>query len=89
MPKGLPSHNELLHHRSIADSMESRRPRAILVEPDEATCASCRPALRARRVMVPFQGDEVLSVILSKVLSSAADDKITDPAILLQLERWA
>jgi len=46
------------------------------------------PALRARRVMVPFQGDEVLSVILSKVLSSAADDKITDPAILLQLERW-
>jgi hypothetical protein len=45
--------------------------------------------LCARRVMVPFQGDEVLSVILSKMLSSAADDKITDLAILLQLERWA
>jgi hypothetical protein len=47
------------------------------------------PPPKHRGLDVPFQGDEVLSVILSKVLSSAADDKITDLAILLQLERWA
>jgi len=36
-------------------------------------------------VLLPFDGDEVLSVILSKVVLLAADDKITDPAILNQL----
>jgi hypothetical protein len=38
-------------------------------------------------VMLPFDGDQVLSVILSKALLLAADNKITDPAILQQLKR--
>jgi hypothetical protein len=37
--------------------------------------------------MLPFEGDQVLAVILSKVLLLAADDKITDPSILMQLGR--
>jgi Domain of unknown function (DUF4132) len=62
----------------------------ILVEPDDRyLCIVPASSARARRVMLPFEGDEVLSVILSKVLLLAADDKITDPAILLQLERRA
>jgi hypothetical protein len=39
--------------------------------------------------MLPFEGDEVLSAILSKALLLAADDKITDPTILRQLQRRA
>src|SRR5215475_10061428 len=39
------------------------------------------------KVMLPFDGDHVLSVILSKALLLAADDKITDPAILQQLKQ--
>jgi hypothetical protein len=37
--------------------------------------------------MLPFEGDQVLSVIVSKVLLLAADDKITDPTILQQLRQ--
>jgi hypothetical protein len=36
-------------------------------------------------VMLPFDGDQVLSVILSKAVLLAADDKITDETILRQL----
>lgn len=38
-------------------------------------------------VKLPFEGDRVLSVILSKALLLAADDAITDPSILHQLKR--
>jgi len=37
--------------------------------------------------MLPFDGDQVLSVILSKAVLLAADDKITDEAILQQFRR--
>lgn len=37
------------------------------------------------KVMLPFEGDRVLSVILSKAVLLAADDKITDETILQQL----
>ena len=37
--------------------------------------------------MLPFAGDEVLAIILSKVLLLAADDKITDATILMQMNR--
>jgi len=40
---------------------------------------------RSSRVMLPFDGDQVLSVILSKAVLLAADDKITDETILRQL----
>ncbi|HEU5473415.1 MAG TPA: hypothetical protein VFV67_22455 [Actinophytocola sp.] len=40
---------------------------------------------RDPKVLLPFEGDEVLSVILSEVLLLVRDDRITDPTILSQL----
>lgn len=39
------------------------------------------------RVRLPFEGDGVFSVILSKAFLLTADDKITDPTILSQIGR--
>jgi Domain of unknown function (DUF4132) len=62
----------------------------ILIEPDDRyLCIVPANAGRTRRVMLPFDGDEVLSVILSKAMLLATDDKITDPTILRQLKRRA
>jgi hypothetical protein len=36
--------------------------------------------------MLPFEGDQLLTVVLSKVLMLAADDRITDPTVLRQLD---
>jgi hypothetical protein len=38
------------------------------------------------RFVLPFEGDGTLSIILSKAFMLAADDKITDPAILRQIK---
>ncbi|MEV0718499.1 hypothetical protein [Asanoa sp. NPDC050611] len=57
-----------------------------LMEPDDAylcIVASHRPT----RVALPFDDDPTLSVILSKALLLAADDKITDWTILNQINR--
>ncbi len=62
----------------------------VLVEPDDRyLCIVPAGSGRAKRVMLPFEGDEVLSVILSKALLLTADDKITDPTILQQVQRRA
>jgi Domain of unknown function (DUF4132) len=62
----------------------------ILIEPDDRyLCIVPANSARTRRVMLPFDGDEVLTVILSKAMLLAADDKITDPMILHQLKRRA
>jgi hypothetical protein len=37
------------------------------------------------RVFLPFEGDQTLSVILSKALLLADDRKITDPTIVRQI----
>jgi hypothetical protein len=37
-------------------------------------------------LVLPFEGDNVLSIILSKAFLLAADDKITDPTILHQIQ---
>jgi hypothetical protein len=37
------------------------------------------------QVFLPFEGDRVLAVILSKAMLLAADSKITDPAITRQI----
>lgn len=59
----------------------------ILIEPDDRyLCIVPASNSRAKRLMLPFEGDEVLTVVLSKVLMLAADDKITDPAILRQID---
>ena len=39
------------------------------------------------RLVLPFEGDSILSVILSKAFLLAADDAITDPSILGQIKR--
>ncbi|MCO8274722.1 DUF4132 domain-containing protein [Actinoplanes sp. TRM 88003] len=56
----------------------------ILIEPAD-TYLCIVPTTRKTRVTLPFDDDERLSVILSKALLLAADDKITDPDILRQL----
>ena len=62
----------------------------ILIEPDDRyLCIVPASKGRTTRIMLPFEGDEVLTVVLSKVLMLAADDKITDPTILAQLNRRA
>ena len=37
------------------------------------------------KIWLPFEGDRTLSIIISKALLLAADNKITDPVILRQL----
>ena len=60
----------------------------ILIEPDDRyLCIVPSSSGRTKRVMLPFEGDEVLTVVLSKVLMLASDDKISDPTILRQIDR--
>jgi len=40
-----------------------------------------------REVFLPFEGDNMLSIILSKAFLLAEDSKITDPSIMSQLKR--
>ena len=60
----------------------------ILMEPnDQYLCIvpDRRPTGAAENVFLPFEGDAVLSIILSKAFLLAADDQITDPTITRQL----
>lgn len=56
----------------------------VLIEPDDRYLCIVSAGTRAK-VMLPFDGDQVLSIIMSKAVLLAADDKITDPAITSQL----
>jgi hypothetical protein len=62
----------------------------ILMEPNDQYL--CIVADRSKKdmtgnVFLPFEGDGGLSVILSKAMLLAEDDKITDPTILSQINR--
>lgn len=61
----------------------------ILISPqDKYLCivpAQAQVDKAGEKVFLPFEGDRVLSVILSKAFLLAADDKITDATILRQL----
>lgn len=46
-----------------------------------------RSKRKADAVMLPFEGDPTLAVILSKAFLLADDQAITDPSILVQLQR--
>lgn len=61
----------------------------IQIEPDDRYLCIVPGSSRqpSSKVMLPFEGDQVLSVILSKAVLLAADDKITDETILQQLSR--
>jgi hypothetical protein len=64
----------------------------ILMEPnDQYLCIVTDHHKTAQRdtvgLVLPFEGDRTLSVILSKAFLLAADKKIKDPTILSQLKR--
>ena len=56
----------------------------IQIEPDDRYLCIVAGG-RSPKVMLPFEGDQVLTLILSKAVLLVADDKITDPAIIHQL----
>ncbi len=62
----------------------------ILMEPnDQYLCiVPARSAGTKEDVMLPFEGDRTLSLVLSKALLLAADDTITDATITSQIRRW-
>ena len=59
----------------------------ILMEPnDQYLCiVANRSASSLRKVFIPFEGDNMLSIIISKALLLAQDKKITDPTITRQI----
>lgn len=61
----------------------------ILMEPnDQYLCiVEKRNTDGPGNLFLPFEGDHGLAILLSKAFLLAADDKITDPTILSQLER--
>ena len=58
----------------------------ILMEPTDRYLCIVPSSAGAVDVRLPFEGDNMLSIILSKAAMLAADDKITDRSILSQLE---
>jgi Domain of unknown function (DUF4132) len=61
----------------------------ILMEPnDQYLCIVAKPSGgKGEDVFLPFEGDNTLSIILSKAFLLAADDKITDTTITSQIQR--
>lgn len=59
----------------------------IMIEPTDRYLCIVPNRGKGAKVLLPFESDEVLSVILSKIMLLAADHKITDPTILSQLHR--
>jgi len=58
------------------------------MEPDSSyICIVGTTRKASDRVMLPFEGDAMLSLILSKALLLAADDKIQDEIIFRQIYR--
>jgi hypothetical protein len=61
----------------------------ILMEPnDQYLCIVAKQSTSAKnQVMLPFEGDNTMSIILSKAMMLADDHKIKDPTILSQILR--
>jgi hypothetical protein len=61
----------------------------ILMEPnDQYLCIVPDGSKRSKEnVFLPFEGDNLLSIILSKAIMLSEDDKITDPTIISQINR--
>jgi hypothetical protein len=62
----------------------------ILMTPnDQGLCIVAKPSSRATdsKIFLPFEGDGLLSQIISKALLLAEDSKIADPTILRQIVR--
>ncbi len=61
----------------------------ILMEPNNqylCIVADRRAGLEPSNFFLPFEGDQLLSLIISKAFLLAADDQITDPTIIRQIE---
>jgi hypothetical protein len=67
-------HEYAIHLGSGACSRDARH---ICIVPKSSTAGD--------KIWLPFEGDRTLSIIISKAMLLAADDKITDPVILRQL----
>jgi hypothetical protein len=64
----------------------------ILMEPnDQYLCIVPFSGIggQTEKIYLPFEGDQTLSVILSKALLLANDQKITDPVIVQQIKRYS
>ena len=59
----------------------------ILMEPNDRYLCIVPVSAGGIEVRLPFEGDNMLSIILSKAAMLADEDTITDPSILSQLER--
>jgi len=60
----------------------------ILMEPnDQYLCIVPDRSPRESDVQLPFKGDSLLAVVLSKAFLVAADNRITDPTITRQIGR--
>ena len=62
----------------------------ILMEPNDQYLCIVRgwdKSASGQKIRLPFEGDGMLSIILSKAFLLAEDDKITDPTILAQIGR--
>jgi hypothetical protein len=57
----------------------------VLMDDDRYLCIVSRGADDVTDAFLPFEGDRMLSIILSKAVMLAADDRIRDPTILQQL----
>ncbi|GAA0890616.1 hypothetical protein GCM10009122_02940 [Fulvivirga kasyanovii] len=59
----------------------------ILMEPnDQYLCiVPDRSSSKLKKVFIPFEGDNMLSIVISKALLLAEDDKIKDPTITRQI----
>jgi hypothetical protein len=62
----------------------------LMLPDDQYLCIVPDQSARAKRggkLYLPFEGDTLLSVIISKALLLAADDQITEPTIMNQIRR--
>lgn len=61
----------------------------ILMEPDDQylCIVADRSANKLKKVFIPFEGDNMLSIIISKALMLAEDSKIKDQSIVNQITR--
>ena len=63
----------------------SRGGQHICIVPKTFAEGDKKSTVEGDKIWLPFEGDRTLSIIISKALLLAADDKITDPVILRQL----
>lgn len=66
-------------HCGSGNILMSPNDKYLCIVPDQAVRREKEP------IYLPFEGDTLLSVIISKAILLASDEKITDPTILLQL----